>query len=125
VNLNQVTLPAVELEPSVAFYRRLGLRLIVDALPRYARFECPDGESTLSLEQVTERGHGPAPVVYFECEDLDRTVERLTAEGVRFDSVPTDQSWLWREARLTDPAGNALCLFWAGRHRRHPPWRVP
>ena len=35
-----------------------------------------------------------------------------------------DQPWLWREARLRDHAGNALCLFRAGRNRREPPWRV-
>jgi predicted enzyme related to lactoylglutathione lyase len=124
MNLNQVTLPAVDLAAGVAFYQRLGLRLIVDALPRYARLECPDGESTLSLEQVTQLGSGPSPVVYLECADLDTTVERLTAEGIRFDTPPTDQPWLWREARLRDPAGNALCLFYAGRNRRDPPWRV-
>ena len=29
------------------------------------------------------------------------------------------------EARLTDPAGNALCLYQAGETRRFPPWRLP
>ncbi len=58
MNLNQVTLPAVELAPAIAFYQRLGLRLIVEDLPHYARFECPDGETTLSLEQVVERVDG-------------------------------------------------------------------
>jgi catechol 2,3-dioxygenase-like lactoylglutathione lyase family enzyme len=124
MNLNQVTLPARDLAPAVAFYRTLGLRLIVDALPRYVRFECPDGESTLSLEQVPELGSGPGAIVYLECSDLDGTVARLVADGIRFDSPPTDQPWLWREARLRDPAGNALCLFQAGRNRRDPPWRV-
>jgi hypothetical protein len=81
MNLNQVTLPAREVAPAVAFYQQLGLRLIVDALPRYVRFECPDGESTLSVEQVPELGVGPGPVIYLECEDLDGTVERLVALG--------------------------------------------
>jgi catechol 2,3-dioxygenase-like lactoylglutathione lyase family enzyme len=124
MNLNQVTLPARDLAPVVAFYQRLGLRLIVDALPRYVRFECPDGESTLSVEQTAQLGVGPAPVVYLECADLDGTVGRLEREGIQFDSRPTDQPWLWREARLRDPAGNALCLFFAGPNRRDPPWRV-
>jgi catechol 2,3-dioxygenase-like lactoylglutathione lyase family enzyme len=124
MNLNQVTLPALEVAPAVAFYQQLGLRLIVDDLPHYVRFECPDGGTTLSVERVTERGVGPAPVVYFECEQLDQMVERLRVAGIRFDSLPTDQPWLWREARLQDPAGNAVCLYWAGRNRRYPPWRV-
>ncbi len=124
VNLNQVTLPAVDVARAAEFYRRLGFRLIVDALPRYVRFECPDGDSTLSVEQVDSAGTGPGPVVYFECEDLDRTVERLLAEGIDLEQLPADQPWLWREARLRDPAGNRLCLFRAGANRRHPPWRI-
>ena len=107
MNLNQVTLPALDLAPAVAFYQRLGLRLIVEDLPHYARFECPDGGSTLSLEQVPEPVAGPGAVVYFECEDLDETVRRLIAAGIQFDSLPTDQPWLWREARLRDPEGES------------------
>lgn len=124
MNLNQVTLPAVDVATAAGFYQRLGFRLIVDALPRYVRFECPEGESTLSVEQGPERGAGPGPTVYFECQRLDETVERLLAAGIEFDSAPTDQPWLWREARLRDPAGNSLCLFSAGPNRRYPPWRV-
>jgi catechol 2,3-dioxygenase-like lactoylglutathione lyase family enzyme len=124
MNLNQVTLPAVDVAAAAAFYRRLGFRLIVDDLPHYVRFECPDGESTFSLEEAAERGTGPCPTVYFECERLDETVRDLAAAGIEFDSVPADQTWLWREARLRDPAGNPLCLYWAGRNRRYPPWRV-
>jgi catechol 2,3-dioxygenase-like lactoylglutathione lyase family enzyme len=124
VNLNQVTLPARDVPAAAAFYRQLGLRLIVDALPRYVRFECPDGESTLSVEHSEADGACPAPVVYFECEDLDGEVERLAAAGVKFEQFPLDQPWLWREARLRDPAGNRVCLYRAGTDRRYPPWRV-
>ena len=124
MDLNQVTLPAVDVGTAAAFYQRLGFRLIVDALPRYARLECPEGESTFSLEHAPERSAGSCPTVYFECQHLDETVGRLMAAGVQFDSGPTDQPWLWREARLRDPAGNSLCLYWAGRNRRYPPWRV-
>ncbi|HEX5387110.1 MAG TPA: VOC family protein [Gemmatimonadales bacterium] len=124
MNLNQVTLPAADVAAAAAFYQRLGFRLIVDALPRYVRFECPDGDSTLSLEHAPERGTGPRPIVFLECAQLDETVARLMAAGIAFDSPPTDRDWLWREARLHDPAGNELCLYSAGRNRRYPPWRV-
>ena len=116
VRLNQVTLPRAE--ASDAFYRALGLEQIVatdDA--HYARFEAAGG-ATLSTEA------GAAPTLFFECDDLDAEVTRLRAAGIVFDQFPTDQPWNWREARLTDPAGNALCLYQAGEHRRFPPWRL-
>jgi catechol 2,3-dioxygenase-like lactoylglutathione lyase family enzyme len=125
MQLNQVILPAVDVEQSVEFFRGLGLRLIVNSLPRYARLECPDGGSTLSLHHVKERPAASSVVVYFECEDLDTQVHLLQARGYTFTQEPRDESWLWREARLLDPCGNVICLYWAGENRRHPPWRVP
>lgn len=124
MQLNQVTLPAHELEKSIEFYRGLGLRLIVSALPRYVRFECPDGGSTFSLHQVMDRPAPSGVVVYFECQDLDARATQLQARGYTFTQEPKDESWLWREARLLDPSGNVICLYWAGENRRHPPWRV-
>lgn len=123
MNLNQVTLPAVDLAASVAFYRTLGFRLIVDT-PHYARFECPDGGATFSLHLVDAMPPDSGILVYFEHEALDELVADLEGKGVVFTQEPTDQRWLWREARLRDPAGNALCLYWAGENRRNPPWRV-
>ena len=124
MQLNQVTLPAFDVENSVEFYCGLGLRLIVSALPRYARLECPDGGSTLSLHQVIKRQEPSNAVVYFECQDLDAKVSQLQASGYTFDQEPKDESWLWREARLSDPSGNVICLYWAGENRRNPPWRL-
>lgn len=122
MNLNQITLTTRNFDKSVAFYQKLGLCLIVSVQGAYARFECPVGGSTLSLHQSdTPPG---ATVVYFEVEDLDKTHAELSSQGIRFDTVPTDQPWLWREARLTDPAGTQLCLFHAGETRRFPPWRL-
>lgn len=124
MNLNQITLPATDFERSVKFYREMGFTLIVYAPPRYARFECPEGDSTFSLHAVVEAPRGPGVVVYFECADLDTRVHALLAAGFEFTLLPTDQRWLWREARLFDPSGNEICLFRAGENRKHPPWRV-
>jgi predicted enzyme related to lactoylglutathione lyase len=123
VNLNQVTVASTDVARSIAFYQTLGLRLIVESLPKYARFECPAGDSTFSVHIAD--GVPPSPtVIYFECDDLDKTVASLQRLGVSFTSPPTDQPWLWREARLQDPDGNNICLFHAGPNRLHPPWRI-
>jgi predicted enzyme related to lactoylglutathione lyase len=126
VNLNQVTLPSIDVEQSVEFYRGMGFRLIVSALPRYARFECPVGEATFSVHMVESPSPLPTngAIVYFECADLDTKVDELRGRGYVFSQLPTDQPWLWREARLRDPSNNELCLYSAGGNRRHPPWRV-
>jgi catechol 2,3-dioxygenase-like lactoylglutathione lyase family enzyme len=123
VRLNQVTLAVGNLDRAVDYYRRLGLQQIV-ADKDYARFVCPDGDSTLSLEAVDEVPRS-ATTVYFECDDLDGTVARLQASGIEFEHGPVDQTWLWREAMLRDPDGNRLCLFHAGENRLDPPWRLP
>ncbi len=124
MNLNQVTLPAIDIARSVDFYRRLGFTQIVDSA-HYARFECPEGDSTFSLH-AQETNPGPTGVtVYFECADLDAACEALQQRGFEFTELPTDQSWLWREARIRDPSGNLICLYRAGENRRYPPWRIP
>ena len=123
MNLNQVTVACTDVARAIEFYSKLGLRLIVKSPPKYARFECPEGHSTFSVH-VAERVVPSQTVVYFECANLDDTVGQLQQLGISFNSLPRDESWLWREARLQDPDGNAICLFYAGPNRLNPPWRV-
>ncbi len=123
MNLNQITVPCTEYEASVQFYKKLGLRQIVDSPPRYARFESPSG-ATLSIHKAGPDDSSSAIVVYFEVENVDDTVKTLVEKGLVFDTTPQDQDWLWREAYLSDPAGNQLCIYHAGENRRYPPWRV-
>lgn len=122
MNLNQVTLPALHIEQSVAFYRAMGFEQIVEA-PGYARFACPEGDATFSVHRVDRSPEGGV-IVYFECSALDERVAELQARGFAFTRLPTDERWLWREARLADPAGNVLCLYRAGVNRKDPPWRL-
>lgn len=122
MNLNQVTLPAIDVPASVAFYRTMGFELVVHA-PHYARFKSTQGDATFSVHAVNEPLEPGKTVVYFECSALDQQVEDLRARGILFAQLPRDEPWLWREARLLDPSGNAICLYHAGENRLDPPWR--
>ncbi len=124
MDLNQITVPSSDLEKAVAFYEKLGLRLIVSALPHYARFECPNGNSTFSLHQCDQLPSDNGIVVYFECDNLDEHVANLVQKGIEFEEPPTDKNWLWREARLKDLDGNQLILYHAGENRLNPPWKI-
>ena len=121
--LNQVTVGCSDYAESVAFYRALGLRLLVDSPPDYARFESIGG-ATLSIHRVGDEGAPGSTTLYLESENLDGDVERLARAGLRFEHGPVNQPWLWREARLRDPFGNMVCLYKAGESRRYPPWRI-
>ena len=120
---NQLTIPCSDYEASVAFYTSLGLKQIVDSPPRYARFET-DAGNTFSIHKVESIATPSGVVIYFEVDDVDATVGKLKKKGLKFDSDPVDQSWLWREAYIDDPAGNRICIYHAGENRRHPPWRI-
>lgn len=122
MNLNQVTLPVNDMENSTKFYRDLGFTQIVDT-PHYARFECPEGDSTFSLSLESSKILC-GTVIYFEHEQLDDWVNELKVKGFNFDQEPIDQSYLWREAILHDPSGHKIKLYWAGENRINPPWRV-
>ena len=124
MNLNQITIPVIDLERSIAFYQLLGLELIVHTNAHYARFVCPDGTTTFSLHVVESLPSGDGIWLYFEVEDVDQQVSELKAKGIVFEDEPVDQSWLWREIRLKDPDGNQLLIFHAGENRLNPPWRL-
>ena len=124
MNLNQITIPSLNLENAIVFYQKLGLKLIVKSLPRYARFQCPDGNSTFSIHEVDVLPVGEGIWIYFECENLDEFVNKLIVKGISFDELPNDKPWLWREARIKDPDQNTLILYFAGENRLNPPWKI-
>jgi catechol 2,3-dioxygenase-like lactoylglutathione lyase family enzyme len=123
MNFNQITLPVLNVNRAIKFYETLGLNLIVHTHDEYARFEFPHGDATLSLSVVDQLPQGSGIKVFFECDDLDKKVSYLKAQGIKFESELEDQPWLWREAHLFDPDGNHLVLYRAGENRKNPPWR--
>jgi len=124
MNLNQVTVPSINVKKAIEFYQKLGLKLIVKSLPKYARFECLQGNATFSIHLVDTLPKGFGVIVYFENNDLDNLVNQLQSNGIVFDSLPEDKPWLWREARLKDLDGNQIILYYAGKNRKKPPWRI-
>ena len=124
MNLNQITIPSLDVEKATEFYKTLGLHLIVEAFPRYVRFECPDGDSTFSIHKVDELPKGDGLSIYFEDDNLDVLVSNLQQKGIIFNELPEDRSWLWREARLKDLDGNNIILYKPGTNRKNPPWRI-
>ena len=124
MNLNQVTIPSIDVFKASEFYTTLGLKIIVDALPRYVRFECPLGDSTFSIHLVDKLPKGNGIMIYFENDKMDQVVEVLVNKGIKFDELPNDKSWGWREARLKDLDQNQIIIFQAGDHRKNPPWKI-
>ncbi|EJC66997.1 Glyoxalase/Bleomycin resistance protein/Dioxygenase superfamily [Rhizobium leguminosarum bv. viciae WSM1455] len=105
MRLNQVTVMMPDLDAGWNFYCALGLKPVVDARPRYARFLCPDGDSTFSLHQG--EGGGGGTTVYFECEKLDETVGSLSEAGLRFVTGPEDRAGSGARRSFSTPAATA------------------
>ncbi len=124
MDLNQVTISSIDVKKSVDFYKTLGLKLIVDSIPRYVRFECPEGNSTFSIHSTKKIDEGNEITIYFEDNNLDEVVKELVKKEIEFTQLPEDKIWLWREAHLKDPDGNSIILFKAGENRKHPSWRI-
>tara|TARA_A100000171_G_scaffold35083_1_gene33587 strand:- start:2550 stop:2927 length:378 start_codon:yes stop_codon:yes gene_type:complete len=124
MNLNQVTIPSLDVPRAIQFYQKLGLKLIVHTHDAYARFECVDGEATFSIHQVDRMPEGQTAIIYFEVETIAEKVVVLKKKGITFDTEITKQSWGWTEAKLKDPDGNPIIIYHAGKNRKNPPWRL-
>ena len=95
MTLNQITVPSLDLEKSIPFYQALGLKLILESLPNYARFQCIDGNSTFSIQQVKQLPTGDGIHIYFECDNLDSYINELISKGIEIEEIPENKSWLW------------------------------
>jgi catechol 2,3-dioxygenase-like lactoylglutathione lyase family enzyme len=124
VRLNHITLIVTDLDASMSFYRKLGLKPIVLEKPRYVRFALPLGDETLSLEATGELKTESRVQIYLECPDLDATCSELKESGIEFEQEPTNMDYLWREARIRDPDGHQIRLYYAEDNRLNPPWRI-
>lgn len=124
MDLNQITIPSLDVEKATTFYQKLGLILIVNAKPNYVRFEVQEGDTTFSIHKVDVLPVEKGITIYFEDNNLDELVNNLQQKGIEFTQLPEDKPWLWREAHLYDLDRNKIILYKAGKNRKNPPWRV-
>ena len=134
LSFNQATIVVRDFEAYKDFFIQLGLKLIVYAPPRYARFECPGNSATFSIEAFEDdKELRPLPLhqtaIYFELpskQALDDYCTELEARGIKFKEKPEarDKEYLWREACLVTPENHDIRLYFAGTNRLNPPWRV-
>jgi catechol 2,3-dioxygenase-like lactoylglutathione lyase family enzyme len=129
MRLSHVTLHVADVPRSRDFYLRFGFELIVDEA-RYARFLARVGEGPGNETLSIERREGPfRPAAQMGLEfptagALDAYVADLRQRGIPGVEGPVDREWLWRDARVVDPDGHEWMLFYAGRNKLDPPWRV-
>jgi len=85
--ISQVGISVDNLDAAVSFYRdKLGLKLLFQAPPQMAFFEC--GGLRLLLGQRQPNQQTPDILLYFRVTDIREAHAALKGRGVRFDSEP-------------------------------------
>ncbi|MGH2428214.1 MAG: VOC family protein [Candidatus Limnocylindria bacterium] len=98
------------LEDARRFYvDLLGLAVLMEE-PGYLRIGNADGWH-IGMEEVPDRIGSAGIEIVLRVEDVDAAYERLTAEGVAFETEPQDMPWGARHAWLRDPSGYRLSIY--------------
>jgi len=112
--IHQISMRTQDTARAVAFYRdALGLKLLFEAPPQLAFFEC--GGVRLMLSPAEPEFDHQGSVIYFAVDDIKATHAALTAAGVQFRNgphmiakLPDREVWL---ADFLDSEGNVLALM--------------
>lgn len=113
--IGQIAVNATDLARAVAFYRdTLGLKLLFEAPPKMAFFDCGGVRLMLSLPETPEYDH-PGSVLYYRVEDIDRAYATFKERGVGFldqphliARLPDHELWM---TFFRDSEGNTLALM--------------
>lgn len=114
--IGQIAIPVGDLERAVVFYRDvLGMRLLFQAPPGLAFFDCGGIRLMLDVPAKGKKNHY-ASIIYYKVDDLLSAYEILKVRGVAFEQPPElvakmPEHELWM-AFLKDPDGNILGLMW-------------
>lgn len=119
---SQINLPVRDMNTAIAFYRRLGLAVTVDAAAQHASATMPNGmriewDSTDFVPQWDPSwagNTGGSTVLGFELPArlaVDDVYADLTEAGYRGHQQPYDAFWGARYAIVDDPDGNPVGLM--------------
>jgi methylmalonyl-CoA/ethylmalonyl-CoA epimerase len=119
VGIDNIGLATRDLARSVEFYEKLGFakasqneRGCTMLIGTTKLFIFPAGPQTATTRAITLLGNPPGiDHVSFLVDDVDRSFAELTARGIKFTSIPENQTWGARTAVLQDPDGNNLYLL--------------
>ena len=120
--LNAIGITVRDMEPSIRFYRLLGIDVpetpgeghIDTFLPNGVRFMLDTEEVVKSFMPDWERESGNQVALAFECgspAEVDETYARVVAAGFPAGKEPWDAFWGQRYAHLEDPNGVGVDLY--------------
>lgn len=113
--IGQIAMNAHDIPRAVAFYRdALGMRLLFEAPPKMAFFDCAGVRLMLSLPETPEYDHAGSPL-YFRVDDIGQAYAALKERGVPFVDqphlvarMPDHELWM---TFFKDSEGNTLALM--------------
>lgn len=113
--IGQIAVSVRDIGSAVAFYRdTLGMKLMFEAPPQMAFFDCGPVRLMLAAPEKSEHNH-PASILYYAVDDIEGAHETLSARGVRFEGsphrvhrAPDHELWL---AFMRDMDDNLLALM--------------
>jgi methylmalonyl-CoA/ethylmalonyl-CoA epimerase len=113
--IGQIAVTIRNLPRAVAFYRDiLGMRLLFEAPPAMAFFDC-GGIRLMLSEPEGAKNEQFSSVIYYTVDDIQAATAELQGRGVTFEGPPhiiarLPHADLWM-AFLRDPDGNMLALM--------------
>ena len=113
--ISQIAITVKDVGRATAFYRdTLGMKLLFEAPPGLAFFDCSGVRLMLSTAPKPEFDH-PASILYYRVEDIGRSHDLLASRGVVFVEkphliarMPDHDLWL---ASFRDSEDNLLALM--------------